>query len=377
MEKNSFAFLAHRVEPWNWLLNFRIFNHLQRRPGLHWLWICLFWVYVPVSIVQAFGKKSFDVVDRFRFNGMKSQTILLRNYAWHFLFPSLRKKIRQRILLAVLSAQRENEVIGLGALTKAEWLTKGGRWIVDELGDKLRSKLVHGDTLTAATCIKQANLLIKKHKISTPVFVTGATSKIGRAVVLVLALNKIQVKMYTKSRERGIAITKEAGRFSQYIKISDSLEDGKDCKLWLIGKSKPSRSVLLRKIPRNAFVVNFSVPNPLGEGNEKPRKDLLVVEGGLLSYDPNKTNLRFTMRLRPGITYACHAATMVHCHKGWQHHEVDKVDLKALKDVWNASKEIGFFLPLLPIPIPKESPVVVARKRPLTERLADVPASVL
>ncbi|MEA3344109.1 MAG: hypothetical protein U9Q16_00265 [Patescibacteria group bacterium] len=376
MKKNSFAFLAHRVEPWNWLLNFRMFDYLHKNPKIHrerWLLP----VYIFASIVGLFGK-GFEKVDEFRFNGMRGQTILLRNYKWHFLFPWLRQKIKQRILLAVLSAQKENQVIGLGALTKAEWLTKGGRWIVDSLGDKLKANLVHGDTLTAAACLKQTSLLIKKYKINSSVFVTGATSKIGRAIVLVLALNKIQVRMYTKSRDRALTIIKEAGRFSKYIKISYSIDDGKDCRLWLIGKSKPSKRILLRKMPKNAIGVNFSVPNPFGEWNERPRKDLLVVEGGLLSYDSQKTNLHFTMRLRSGLTYACHAATAVHCHKGWQHHEVDKIDLKMLGIAWNASEEIGFFLPPLPILVQKESiaPEVV-RKKSLAGRLADVPASTI
>jgi len=377
MKKNSFAFIAHRVEPWNWLLNFRIFNHLHRRPELHWLWIWLAPVYVLVSIMQAFGKKSFDIVDEFEFNGMKSQTILLRNYAWHFMFPGLRKKIRQRILEAVLFAQKENDVIGLGALIKAEWLTKGGRWIVDSLGDKLKAKLVHGDTLTAAACIQQTGALIKKHNITSPVFLIGATSKIGRAVAIMLARNKIHVKMYTKSIKRAVVIIKEAGKFSGYLKVSTSLKDGKDCNLWLIGKSKPSKRILLRNIPKDTIIESFSVPNPFGEWNEQPRKDLLIIEAGLLAYDTNRTNIHFMMRLKAKIIYACYAGTVVHYYKKWKHHEVDEVDLKMLKPVWGAAKEIGFSLP--PLPVLEKFPVEVIEKekRLFVKKLANVPASTI
>jgi hypothetical protein len=51
------------------------------------------------------------------------------------------------------------------------------------------------------------------------------------------------------------------------------------------------------------------------------------------------------MRLRPGITYACHSGTMVHAHKGWTHHEVGPVDIVKLTEVWEAATELGFFLP--------------------------------
>ncbi len=354
MEKRSFAFLAHRVESWNWLLNFRVFNHLHRKPELHWLWIWMAPLYWTFSILSLFSKKGYETVDNFQFAGMKGQTILLRNYAWHFLSWKHRiswkhrKSIKKRILDAVLSAQEENQVIGLGALTKAEWLTKGGRWIVDELGDRLHATLIHGDTLTAAVCLKQIDVLIKKFNLRTAVFITGATSKIGRAVALTLAKNHIYVKMYTRSRKRFLAIQKEAGESKKYIIMSTSLKDGEDCQLWITGKSQPAGKKLLRTIPKRAVVVNFSVPNPLGENNQHPRKDILVIEGGLLSYDPSAMNLHFTMRLRPGLTYACHAATAVHAYKGWKNHEVDNVDLKKLRTVWEAAQELGFSLPIVP-----------------------------
>lgn len=373
MRTRSFAFLAHRIESWNWLLNFGMFSYLHRRPEFHWFWIWLWPVYVVVSFVQIFSWKGFETVDEFQFAGMKSQTILLRNYAWHFLFGRVRKAIKLRILKAILSAQKENQVIGLGALTKAEWLTKGGQWIVDKLGDKLQAALVHGDTLTAAACLKQVDALIKRYNLSTAVFITGATSKIGRAVVLTLARNRIYVKMYTKSEKRFLSIKEEAGESGRYIVMAISLKEGKDCQLWLTGKSKPAGRSLLKAIPKGAVVVNFSVPNPLGEHNERPRKDLLVIDGGLLAYNPSVTDLHFTMRLRPGLTYACHAATAVHAYKGWVHHEVDKVNLKMLRPVWEAALEIGFFLPGLSEKISAQ----IKGQRPLWKKLADVPASIV
>ena len=46
--------------------------------------------------------------------------MLIRNFAWHFALKGQRQKIRERILKTVMEAQREADVIGLGALTKAE-----------------------------------------------------------------------------------------------------------------------------------------------------------------------------------------------------------------------------------------------------------------
>ncbi len=371
MNDKSFAFLAHRVESWNALLDSRLFSYLHRYPQLHWFWIWLAPLYWTVSVVSLFTKKGYETVDRFQFAGASSEILLLRNYAWHFLFKPIRRKIKKRILEAVLSAQQRNQVIGLGALTKAEWLTQGGQWIVDKLGNQLHASLIHGDTLTAATCLKQLDAIRKKRGFNSPVFMTGATSKIGQAIALTLAKNQVYVKMYTQSQERFSEIQEEAGEFGEYLSRATLLEQGKDCMIWLLGKSRPSGRKLLRAIPKGAVAVNFSVPNPLGENKERPRKDLIVVEGGLLAYDPVVTDLSFTMRLRPGLTYACHAATAVHAKEGWIHHEVGRVEVEELRQVWEAAERIGFCLPVFP-------EIEIRDERQLFwKKIGEIPASIV
>lgn len=386
MEKR-FVFIAHWVENWNWLLWF--VSDLHRHPQHVWRWIWMYPICAIMSLVYLFGKKSFNEVDSFDFNGrLKGKTFLTRNFGWHFMlllipvgewnptikiFKDLKQwlqiqqlkllaLLRNRVLEAVKAAQNEADVIGLGALTKAEWLTAGGKWIVDTLGDKLRVPIVHGDTLTAAAVIKMVLRLIEQKQINSSVFITGATSKIGRAVAIDLAARGVEVMMYTDSPKRFKAICAEAGEFGCNILKANSLGDGKDSQMWITGKAFPAGKKLMSYIPQGATVVNFSVPNPVRECLFKKRLDLDFVEGGLLAYDTNRTGLAFTMRLRPGITYACHAGLMVHAHKDWTHHEVSQVERERLWTVWEAAEELGFFLPkeehaadktAVRVPIPK------------------------
>lgn len=347
LRKRSFGFLVHWIETWNWLLWFS--RDLHRHPEHARRWIWLYPVYFAASVFYLLAKKACDEVDRFTFDNGKieGRTWVLRNFGWHFFLGKYKRKIKTRILEAVLALQEEVQVIGLGALVKAEWLTEGGKWIVDKLGDQLKVPVVHGDTLTAATVIKQVLRAIGEYKITTPVFITGATSKIGRAVALALASQKIQVAMYTESRKRFSAIMEEAGEFGRYVQMAPTLAGGSVCQLWVTGKAIPAGQKLLKAIPKNAVVINFSVPNPVPEKLFRKRSDLIFVEGGLLSYNSERTDLSFTMRLRPGITYACHAGTMVHAYMGWKHHEVGQVELSQLPVVWDAATTIGFFLPPL------------------------------
>ncbi len=346
-ETKKMVFLAHWVEGWNLLLWFS--KYLRKNPEKAWLFFPLYPICWVVSLFWLAGKKSFDVVDDFSFkmNGGKvlGKTVLIRNFGLHFFLPAYRPRIQQRILDTICKVQGNTDVVGLGALTKDERVTQGGKFVVEELGERLRVPIIHGDTLTAAVVFQQIIALRKKYNIKSPVFLTGSTSKIGRAVALSLARGGITVKMFTKDYDRFKMIAVEADSFSKNLVHTNSLEQGKDCSLWITGKAVPAGKNLLQHIPKGAVVINFAVPNPLKRKHLKNREDIISFEGGLLAYDPQKTNLSFTMRLSPGITYACHAATLLHAYKGWKHHEVDVVDIGEMESIWKQAKEAGFFLP--------------------------------
>lgn len=359
MEKPKIVFIVHWVESWNWLLKF--FEILNQHPENAWMFVALAPIYKLMSVVYLFSKKSHDVIDNYKFgDSLIGETRIIRNFGWHFFIKKFRPLILERIFDTVLASQGDDDpekrirVTGLGALIKAEWLTAGGKLIVDALGEKLKVPLVHGDTLTAATLISQAIRLIDKFKINSPVAITGATSKIGRPTCIALAAKRgLIIKMYTKSRQRFEEIKREADGYGcgHLLKQVTSLKEMGDCKLWITGKAIPSGKKLLKAMPMCAIALNFSVPNPLSKSNLKSRRDVYPVEGGLLAYDPKTTTLSFTMRLIPGLVYACLAGTMVHAFKGWTHHEVGPVKMHTLWETWQAAKELGFFLPELP-PLP-------------------------
>jgi hypothetical protein len=350
MDKKRFVFIAHWVETWNILLKCN--KDLHRHPDHAWRWMWLWPAFFVISLFYLFGKKSYEEVDGFQFNGkLEGKIALIRNFGWQFFLKGQREKIKARILETVLSEQKNADVIGLGALTKAEWLTAGGKWVVDQLGDKLKVSIVHGDTLTAGAVIKRV-LQIGL----APIFLTGSTSKIGRAVALDLARRGMTVKLLTESENRFKEIWKEAGDFNQFLFRASSLEDGKDCPLWVTGKAKPAGRNLLRHIPKGAIVINSSVPNPVSERLFKVRPDIRFVEGGLLAFDPKKSTQSFNMRLWEGETYACHAGTMLHAYMGWTDHEVGHVNMEKIWAVWDAAVDLGFFLS----PLPQEQEEVVS-----------------
>ena len=160
----KFIFLAHWVEPWTWLLRFvpDLHDHPEKAGRYSWMAPA----YLPASAASLFSWRNYEVVDRFDFaHGLRGETWLLPNYAWHFALPRHRDRIRERILNAALDAQASGaKVLGLGALTKDETLTRGGSWIVEKAGSRLKIPIVHGDTLTAHVVVLQAIEILARHK---------------------------------------------------------------------------------------------------------------------------------------------------------------------------------------------------------------------
>lgn len=342
----KFVFIAHYVESWNWLLNFKIFSFLHKRPQLRHFLLPLYPICWIVSLYYLLGDKPFQVVDTYTVkDGLVGQTILIRNFAWHFMLPSKHELIRQRILAATLYAQDELQVdvVGLGALTKWEALTQGGQWLVKQSGVKL--PVIHGDTCTASIVDGQVKEVCEELMTDGPIGVTGATSKIGSALIQSLIKEGYQVMALTRSEERFEALREKVPYelSGNLIHVTDVAEM-KECRVWVTGKAKPSGKVLRRYIPKGAVVLNFAVPDPLSRWDLFLLRGVTHIEGGLAQTPPT-CQMAFTMRLTHGITYACAAGTMIHTERRWSHSEVGKVVLTEMERMPRACAEIGITLP--------------------------------
>jgi len=227
-------------------------------------------------------------------------------------------------------------------------MNHGGSDIVKKLGDKLKGTYIsHGDTLSAAVIYQYALKLKEQGYWSRGVFVTGATSKIGRAVCLALVRHGIPVKMFTQCKPRFDEIAAELTDPVQKacLRFSSNLKEGLDCDLWLTGKMIPYGTELLTAIPDNALVINFSVPDPLTPELLYLRPDILHLDSGLLYFDKSLMAPDFTWLLPQGHIYACLAGGIVHSVLGIDEHEVGAVDIDAMITYWNAALAIGFRIP--------------------------------
>eukprot|EP00241_Pyramimonas_parkeae_P017406 CAMPEP_0114286796 /NCGR_PEP_ID=MMETSP0059-20121206/5942_1 /TAXON_ID=36894 /ORGANISM="Pyramimonas parkeae, Strain CCMP726" /LENGTH=621 /DNA_ID=CAMNT_0001407847 /DNA_START=149 /DNA_END=2014 /DNA_ORIENTATION=+ len=247
------------------------------------------------------------------------------------------KSEHDRINNLLRRAIREGEeagakVIGLGALNKAEFLNAGGSIFVEEMPD-IKPRIVHGNTLTTAVVLRTLPAELPE------VFLTGATSKIGKAVALYLAAKGVKVKMLTPSKERFEALLSHAKPEHQGNLIHcTSLKEGSECSQWIVGK--PLEPKDQTHAPKGTVFHQFVVP-PLKEA----RKDCTYGQlPGMKLPDAVEGVHSAMMDMERRCVYACYAGAIVHAMENWQHHEVGAIDPARIDETWDAAMRHGFKL---------------------------------
>ena len=150
---------------------------------------------LPIVAALRLMGKTF-VADKHRLLHLNCSTWVTPAWGFQFFIKSEFNHINRKIEHAILEADRTGtKVVGLGALNKNESLNGGGQLFVDK-HPNLRVRVVHGNTLTAAAILRKIPSGVKE------IFLTGSTSKLGRAIALYLSERGVRVVMYTTSTER-------------------------------------------------------------------------------------------------------------------------------------------------------------------------------
>lgn len=284
-----------------------------------------------VALLRLVGKPF--VADKHRLLHLNCSTWVTPAWGFQFFIKSEFNHINRKIEEAILEADRTGtKVVGLGALNKNEALNGGGQLFVDK-HPKLKVRVVHGNTLTAAAILQKLPSGVKE------IFLTGATSKLGRAIALYLSARGVKVVMYTTSEERFEKIRDEAEeRHRANICRASTLEEGAGIKDWVVGKH--CSAIDQEKAPKHATFHQFVVP-PIPES----RKDCVYADLPAFALPKEAKDFRSCeMTMERGHVHACHAGALVHALEDWSFNEVGAIDHTRIDSTWEAALKHGFTL---------------------------------
>ncbi|CAK9260814.1 unnamed protein product [Sphagnum jensenii] len=328
----NFVFLAHCIDVLTSLHAPFCIRTLAAYPfTAHWFLWLLWLPLIPILIVFWLCGQTF-LASQYILDHLNCNTWVIPRHGFqYFLALYYMDNINKHIEKAILKADAMGvKVLSLAALNKNEALNGGGTLFVEK-HKNLRVRVVHGNTLTAAVIIKQLPEDVKE------VFMTGATSKLGRAIGLYLSQRGVRVLMLTKSKERFDKIQKEAPRDVQHNLIQvTKFQAGQNCKTWLFGKWTFDADQ--RWAPPGTNFHQFVVPSV-----REIRKDCTYAPVAGMFLPKQVIGIHTCEVIMPRrAVHACHAGGLVHALEGWQHHEVGAIDIDRIDVVWEAAMKHGF-----------------------------------
>ncbi|GAA0158703.1 oxidase [Lithospermum erythrorhizon] len=326
----EFVFLAHVVDVMSALHSPFVFRSFSSKPFSVRIFLFPFWVLTfPVMIIMWAVSKTF-LYSFYNLRGRLHQTWVVPRFGFQYFLPFATDGINNLIEEAILRADRLGvKVISLAALNKNEGLNGGGTLFVNK-HPNLKVRVVHGNTMTAGVILNALPRNVDE------VFLTAATSKLGRAIALYLACRKIRVLMLTQSTERFLKIQKEAPTDSQNFLVQvTKYQAAKHCKTWIIGKWTTPREQSWA--PSGTHFHQFVVPPTIPF-----RRDCTYGKLAAMRLPEDVEGLgSCEYTLERGIIHACHAGGVVHILEGWTHHEVGAINVDQIDVVWKAALKHG------------------------------------
>ncbi|KAL0453841.1 UNVERIFIED_CONTAM: Very-long-chain aldehyde decarbonylase CER3 [Sesamum latifolium] len=325
----DFVFLAHVVDFSSAMHAPFVVRSIASHPYYTRIYLLPF---LPVSFAMMllmWAKSKTFLVSFYNLRDRLHQTWTVPRFGFQYFLPFAAEGINKQIEEAILRADRLGvKVISLAALNKNEALNGGGTLFVQK-HPNLKVRVVHGNTLTAA-------VILNEIKDVTEVFLTGATSKLGRAIALYLCKKGVRVLMLTLSTERFRNIQKEAPADCQKNLVHvTKYQAAQNCKTWIVGKWITTKEQNFA--PSGTHFHQFVVP-PVSPY----RRDCTYGNLAAMKLPDDAEGLgscEYTMKR--GVVHACHAGGVVHSLEGWTHNEVGAIDVDRIDLVWEAALRHG------------------------------------
>ncbi len=198
-------------------------------------------------------------------------------------------------------------IIGLGAFTSV--VGDGGATVAKNLDIAVTT----GNSYTVATAVeggldaaRRMGIKIENAKVA----VVGATGSIGRTCALMLAPKCAEIALIGRDLTRLEAVARELP--GACVRIYDDVHLGlRDADLVITVTSARDAVIEPEDLKPGSVVCDVARPRDVSVRVAKERRDVLVIEGGVVAVPGPEADFHFTFGFPPKTAYACMSETIM------------------------------------------------------------------
>lgn len=297
---------------------------------------------VKMILPKLSGRMGFSVCSKFDVFGEAEGYIIAIALTARQMLTLPNTYVRQRILDAVLFAQNELGVEGIGLGAYISSLTTNGQWLARHPDVKVW--VTHGDSYSSALAIDGIEKAVKTQGLNLKtarVAVVGAYGLIGSIISQALV----------EKCDNLVLIGRRIGKFNSLLKkkdfsktmLSEDINDARAADL-IVTATTSNGSLLNDGLLKKSGVIVYDISQPYNLSPQICRRQSNVVriDGSLASID--NLNLGFEMGPPKGATFGCLAETIMQSLSGDRRHHVGEITMEHLCLTQRWAKEIGFGL---------------------------------
>ncbi|NCO66045.1 MAG: hypothetical protein AUK32_07385 [Candidatus Aquicultor secundus] len=233
-------------------------------------------------------------------------------------------------------------IIGLGAFTAIPG--DGGR-VVDNLS---KVPITTGNTYTVATAIEGAVEAASRMEIdisAATLAVVGATGSIGSAATQVLADRVGEVVLIGRDQKKLTNLSEQVKAKNKHVKTSTSVSSIRSADIIITVTGAANTVIDPDDVKPGAVICDVARPRDVAELVVKRRKDVLVIDGGIVKV-PGQVDIHALTGLPKGTALACMAETMMLALEGkYESYSIGKdISLDKVNETLAFAKKHGFKL---------------------------------
>lgn len=336
---DAFAFIIHPIDPKRDIARkYPLLGSILPERAMHFL--SRFWP--PVYISHVIGACSAATGKE-----IEGWLIAVPYTAPRMLSLPPQEVYRKIIAAGHLAEELGAQILGLGAYTSV--VGDGGVTVAQALDIAVTS----GDSYTAALAVHATREAARRMEINlrqSTVAVVGATGAIGGVVAQQLAPDVPRMLLIGRRRERLDVISERvrhrAGKTA--LALSTEIKDIRTADVVVTVTSAGGNLVRPEHLKHGAVVCDVSRPRDVARQVAAARKDVLVIDGGLVRV-PGNVDFGFDYGPPPELTFGCMAETMTLAFEGrFEDYTLGKdLDLEKVQQMERMSAKHGFKLAAL------------------------------